>query len=207
MTHSKRTGFLNSNWHGGSAELVCIKCGKLFAVIPSRKNKARCCSLSCWNSYQKEHPASPPNKGVKRKTSCNLAFLICRQCGAIFEVPYSRRTLHSFCTFKCRSEWKRTHYSGSNNPAWLGGKSKEPYPYNWNEISDGIMRRDSYHCMNPRCFNKSTRLDVHHIDYGKANCAPANLITLCDNCHSQAHHDRVRCMNIMHVSNATEAIQ
>ena len=36
----------NPNWAGGNVERICIKCGKKFYVIPSRK-KARYCSRKC----------------------------------------------------------------------------------------------------------------------------------------------------------------
>ena len=52
------------------------------------------------------------------------------------------------------------------------------------------MERDGYKCLNPTCNKTSTRLSLHHIDYDKKNCAPKNLITVCNSCNGKANKDR-----------------
>lgn len=84
--------------------------------------------------------------------------------------------------------------SGSGNPAWKGGISKEPYCQDWTkEYKEFIKERDGYKCLNPYCFKKEGRgseLGVHHINYNKKVCAPENLIAICRSCNVMANKDR-----------------
>ena len=48
------SGGNNPNWKGGLIGKICIFCGSQFEVIYSRKDKAKCCSLPCWNKLQKK---------------------------------------------------------------------------------------------------------------------------------------------------------
>lgn len=56
-------GEMNPNWKGGKVALTCFVCGAGFSVIPSRANKARTCSLACWNQHQKA--VNPPEMKPK----------------------------------------------------------------------------------------------------------------------------------------------
>lgn len=77
--------------------------------------------------------------------------------------------------------------SGSNNPQWLGGKSFEPYGFEFNRRLKKLIRdRDNSKCM--ICNQKGN--NIHHVDYNKRNNNPNNLITLCAHCHGQTHHNR-----------------
>lgn len=84
--------------------------------------------------------------------------------------------------------------SGSGNPNWKGGISKEPYCQDWTKgLKDYVKERDGYKCMNPYCFKKkgnAARLSVHHINYNKKACGPENLITVCLSCNVMANTDR-----------------
>jgi len=105
------------------------------------------------------------------------------------------------------SGWKKGHrcpicadiinsirVSGSGNPAWKGGISKEPYCQDWTkDLKEYIKYRDGYKCMNPYCFKKKGRgseLVVHHINYNKKVCGSENLITICRSCNVMANKDR-----------------
>jgi len=81
---------------------------------------------------------------------------------------------------------------GENSPGWKGGISCNPYCDAWadKEYKESIKERDNYTCQNPDCKNNSNILCVHHIDYDKKNCAPKNLITLCNSCNSRANFNR-----------------
>lgn len=102
---------------------------------------------------------------------------------------------------KNNSMWgkRRADMSGSNHWNWRGGKSFEPYSYEFTEeLKEGIRKRDNYRCQ--ECFRHQDELyrpsgqkyslHVHHIDYDKKNSNSDNLISLCNSCHAQTHFDR-----------------
>lgn len=82
---------------------------------------------------------------------------------------------------------------GNTNPAWKGGISKRPYPFNFDkELKEIIRKRDDYKCRicgvpQEECIRT---LPIHHIDYNKGNINPDNLITLCYSCHGKTMHNR-----------------
>lgn len=82
---------------------------------------------------------------------------------------------------------------GPNNPAWLGGVSREPYAWTFNaELKEEVRRRDDYRCQLcgvPQAECGST-LNVHHGDYDKKNSDPVNLVSLCPCCHSKTNTNR-----------------
>lgn len=74
---------------------------------------------------------------------------------------------------------------GKNNPNYKDGKSKEPYPMNWNDrLKESIRNRDKK-CkicgMSRNIHKKYYKRDllVHHIDRNKNNLNLNNLICLC----------------------------
>jgi len=90
-----------------------------------------------------------------------------------------------------RTWFKKGHepwyLSGSENPAWLGGISFEPYSVDWTEtLKRAIRERDKYRCQECSEYGE----DVHHIDYDKKNNDLENLITLCKKCHGKTNHNR-----------------
>jgi hypothetical protein len=83
--------------------------------------------------------------------------------------------------------------TGSGHYNWQGGVSYEPYCPIWKdkEYLKDIKSRDNNKCLNPSCISKNPNdLTVHHIDYNKKNCDPANLITICRSCNATANYDR-----------------
>ena len=77
--------------------------------------------------------------------------------------------------------------SGSKHYNWKGGKSFEIYGMDWTEtLKRSIRERDNYICQICSLYGN----DVHHIDYTKEHCNPANLITLCRSCHLKTNHNR-----------------
>jgi hypothetical protein len=96
---------------------------------------------------------------------------------------------------KPKSEEHRHNISlgqkGENNHNWNGGSSLFHYPLEWTEdLKKSIRDRDSNECQNPDCDHKSTKLDVHHVDYDKQNCSWFNLITLCSSHHVRTNYNR-----------------
>lgn len=85
-----------------------------------------------------------------------------------------------------------------NNPAWLGGKSFEPYcPKFNNEFKNLIRIRDNFCCLNCGISEQKhiiitrRKLSIHHIDYNKKNTCVQNCCTLCDSCNTKANKNRI----------------
>jgi len=83
--------------------------------------------------------------------------------------------------------------AGDKHPAWLGGISRDPYGWEWNdELREEVRRRDGYGCQKcgvPQAECKR-KLSVHHIDYDKKNNDPVNLLALCLSCHLKTNKNR-----------------
>jgi len=88
-------------------------------------------------------------------------------------------------------------YSGENNPAWLGGKSFEPYTKDFNKsFKEAIKQRDGFMCLkcglreedNKKLFNHS--LNVHHINYDKNLSIKENCCSLYTRCHIETNTNR-----------------
>ena len=78
--------------------------------------------------------------------------------------------------------------SGENNPQWQGGKSLEPYGYEFKrKIRKQVYIRDKYQCQECGVIHEgnSGKLVAHHKDEDKKNCNTDNLITLCRPCHAK----------------------
>jgi hypothetical protein len=82
--------------------------------------------------------------------------------------------------------------SGEGNSQWKGGIACEPYCSIWldKEFKESIKERDNHQCQNPDCWGTGGKLIGHHIDYNKKNCAPSNIITICDSCNGRANFNR-----------------
>jgi 5-methylcytosine-specific restriction endonuclease McrA len=66
-------------------------------------------------------------------------------------------------------------------------KGRNDYPEDWKAIANTIKDYfANWHCENcghPHDPETSHTLTVHHLDGDKANCAPWNLVALCQRCH------------------------
>lgn len=60
----------------------------------------------------------------------------------------------------------------------------------WSWIRKGILDRDNFMCR--ICGNDEDGLNVHHIDYNRANNDSNNLVTLCGDCHRAVHNENYR---------------
>lgn len=92
---------------------------------------------------------------------------------------------------RCPTCWAIS-VSGPGSPHWRGGVSLNGYCDVWldKHFKKEIKNRDGNVCLNPKCYGTSSRLSIHHINYDKKDCRPANLITLCASCNSKANKDR-----------------
>lgn len=86
---------------------------------------------------------------------------------------------------------------GPKSHRWRGGVSNEPYPFEFNDVLKGeIRKRDEHTC---QCCGMTEEehlivygipLHVHHIDYDKKNCDKNNLNSLCKACNSRVNFNR-----------------
>ena len=87
--------------------------------------------------------------------------------------------------------------SGENHPQWQGGISSEPYGVEFNDVlREQVRERDNHTCQICGIGESGYKLHIHHIDYNKENNNPANLITLCINCHPKTNHNREFWQNL-----------
>jgi HNH endonuclease. len=180
-----RFGSENPNWKGGERILACMVCRSEFQVRPCRAAKAKCCSLKCWNDFQK---ASNSTKGIRKKEWVEK---VCRWCSQTFELPPARARVVHFCSRKCQFTWRSERHSGERNPNWNGGTRSEEYPASFYDIRRKILHRDGFTCAVPMCRSTSSKVCVHHIDYDKKNCVETNLISACPSCNSRANFSRL----------------
>jgi hypothetical protein len=78
------------------------------------------------------------------------------------------------------------------DPSIKGEKYQHGEQYGFDNLREYILHRDGHKCQNPHCNNKAkkTILQVHHLGYWKEDRTdrPANLITLCSQCHTPKNH-------------------
>jgi len=166
----------------------CIICGKFYWIFKCRIKTAKTCSPKCQLKYLHQ---------------CNdkKIYVICAFCGKKKKVYPARLTAFSnrknfFCDFNCMAAFRL----GSNNPAWNGGGSFEPYPVEFNEkLKYKIRQRDNFTCQIIECGIKENGKAhaVHHIDYDKNNCRDENLITLCISCNTKVNYNRQEWKNLL----------
>lgn len=81
--------------------------------------------------------------------------------------------------------------TGEGNPAWLGGKSYEPYSETFSPaLRRRIRERDNFTCQ--LCFvpENGRKHAVYHIDYDKKNSRDENLTLLCIKCNTRVNKSR-----------------
>jgi len=153
-------------------EKICLVCGKKFKVYPNRKDKAKYCSCKCYW------------RAMKDKMPSNINILIAS--------PPWNKGKHTGLVPK--SAYKK----GDKHVYWQGGISFEPYSVGFNKkLKLKIRRRDNFTCQECGYTEKQLGyiLNIHHIDYDKKNDKEKNLISLCNNCHSQTNFNRENWTN------------
>ncbi len=210
------------NHHSKGKKLVpritkkCKYCQKLKTNLPYMMKNFKFCSTSCSGKYNNINGKVGFKKGNiahnKGKTKNNYEPL--KRVGE--KVSKTRRRLIKEGKLKSWSRnltketdirifrmaqklkgRKRPELTGDKNPAWVGGKSFEVYPKEFNdELKQKIRNRDWDTCH--FCFMTNTfsleknwgNLTIHHIDYDKMNCDKNNLITLCRKCNANVNGRR-----------------
>ena len=80
------------------------------------------------------------------------------------------------------------------NPQIEGEQYQKGEQLGFANLREYILHRDGHKCQNPDCENKSKQpiLQVHHLGFWKLppdrTDRPANLVTLCDQCHTSKNH-------------------
>lgn len=179
-------------YRGRETLIPCAYCGELYNCSPSEQAKGmKCCSKEC--RIKNGYGGAPkgenhPNWQGKRRDA------ICENCSTPFvSILHPETGWSRFCGRKCKGKAHSLLMEGENNKWWKGGKSREPYPIEFNNrLRKAIRERDNYICQLCGVLesNLSRKLDIHHIDYCKENLLPKNLLALCRSCNSKVNHNR-----------------
>ena len=159
-------------------KIECKYCGKVFEALESQSKGKKYCSKECYTNWM--------GPQIKR---------MCLVCNKEFHIkPASINNGEGkYCSRKCYAIWQGENQRGENNQCWRGGKSREPYNWDFSpELKEKIRKRDNYICRMLGCnaIQSNKKFPIHHIDYNKQNNEPENLITLCHSCHSKTNHNR-----------------
>lgn len=171
----------------------CVTCGKAFHAIPSyiKRGPVKYCSRKCM--------------GMNRRHNIKKVCLICGKI-IILQKNQFKGEAGKYCSYKCyhralKDLMKNNKYfgskkdwSGKNSSSWLGGKSFNIYPKEFdNYLKEKIRERDRYRCQicGVPQIECNGRLHIHHINYKKTDCNINNLISLCRPCHSKTRVNRM----------------
>jgi len=159
---------------GAPSHLKGIKKSEEFKRKVSMSMKGR----APWNK------GKPRDQNTKNKISQNL---LGRYSGEKNPFYGKKHKVESIAKIKAN----HADVSRENNPAWLGGKSYEPYGIEFNqELKVRIRQRDNFTCQLCQIKEQGRAHDVHHIDYNKRHNLDDNLITLCHLCHHKTNINR-----------------
>jgi hypothetical protein len=161
------------NFKGGKSRFPnCKDCG----IRMSRLDAIRCkkCDLKF-------------RKGINGRNYKGLELPKCIDCNKKLSRKTAKRCVKCNVIF-----WK---LNPRKHPAYIHGKSKEPYAFGFTrELKVKIRKRDNHTCKlcNKQIISNTKEyfLAVHHIDYDKNNCKEDNLISLCGGCNSKVNHNR-----------------
>lgn len=150
-------------------EVTCQQCGSTFNTKPNyvARGYGKFCSRECSSESQK--------KG--QQVSC--AF-----CGAgVYKTKkdFNKASVH-FCNKSCAGRFRKREKSGH----WRGGRGE------YRRIAFEHHGKKCEHCSYDE---RTTLLDVHHIDSNRNNNDPSNLMVLCVLCHAAVTRRLARIEN------------
>lgn len=150
---------------------------------------------------------------LRKETWAELqAFGNCHSCGVKFTIKHirCRKTTQDgliFCSSRCRANHVWSIEADPN-----GTSEPPPIPWHFNNIMPFIVKRDKHRCR--QCGAKETdmehgswesfsgtihkvyrsNLEVHHIQFRSQGGSdhPANLITLCHDCHTNITREKFK---------------
>lgn len=163
-------------------------CGEKFSPVGSRGRKRSYFSPGCSlrvNCYMKQPGAINPFKGL-RHTEETRKILSEK---ASIPKPYLRGSGNGM-----------SGRTGVTNPNWKGGSSAERQRLyasaDWKELVRIVRARDGCNCRKCGKAKWGINLHLHHIKpwatYPDLRFDPDNIITLCRDCHIEAHRKGVR---------------
>lgn len=150
--------------------------------------------------------------GVAEKISKSLKEYIVQNPGiragennGFFGKKHSEETIEHWKTTKA-GKWAYTREQKEkqtkNTPKkdkhhnWHGGISNGEYGLEFNkELKEQLKSSYKHRCQ--LCDATDVDLDVHHIDYNKANNNTSNLIPLCKQCHGKTNYNRTYWQDLL----------
>mgnify|MGYP001167295144 CR=1 FL=1 len=156
----------NTGKYGGGKCVFCASAGKNNGMFGKKRR-----DLAKRNKLNRKHPMN-----------------FCPDCGKEIQHGYKHCRKHSSIAQRGQKRPKQSvAMTGKNNPGYIHGEGKFPYPMKFNKkLKEQIRKRDNYKCQ--ICGKKGNH--VHHIDYDKNNCNPNNLIVLCHDHHMKTNFNR-----------------
>lgn len=101
----EKDGARNPNWKGGDFEKVCERCAAPFTVKYGRKDRARFCSLPCFNLWQAEHKVGlgkkRPGTGRKGIPRVPRISIPCESCGTEMVLAQGQAGRRKYCSAAC----------------------------------------------------------------------------------------------------------
>jgi DNA-directed RNA polymerase subunit RPC12/RpoP len=156
----------------------CQDCGKKISSTSALYGLGRCNSCARKILYKKNLDFGRGINHGRFKDGRTLKKYYCIDCNK--EINWQNQLTGRKRCKSCSKKGKLSHF-------YIDGKSREPYPQEFNEsLKNKIRKRDNYIC---QVCNRQGRA-VHHIDYNKFNCKDINLITLCNKCNLKANANR-----------------
>jgi len=159
------------------------------------KNRAR--ARAYWAANKEKHRASSRAYQAANKVKCSAYdrayYAAHRPEGCLSRGLANRGKKRSPATLAKMSAAHKGIQAGPKNPRWQGGISAVGYSWKFNdELKAEVRRRDGHRCQLcgvSQCECKRA-LEVHHVDYDKANSDPVNLVSLCPSCHGRTNSNR-----------------
>ncbi len=180
-----------AHWGSGERRVAeCATCGKEFTRKPSQleKYESNYCSRAC-----RAVGIVGPNLKLRQGQ-----WLPCKMCDKPVWRTSATLQRYTYCSRQCANKdpdmraREKPNMQGPKHFRWRGGISFLPYAPGWTpRLRESIRERDGNTCRicgfapEPEVAGE---LVIHHIDWGKTNHDPSNLMTLCRGCHARLHH-------------------
>lgn len=154
-------------------EKTCGYCGKSFSRRPSKY-----CSKVCGYLAIARARSGASGPDVKRQ---------CKNCGAVFMVPWYRRS-RTVCSLRCvhvmagRASAAKVK-TGPRHHSWKGGRTARSYR------RVALVGR-AVACQ--ICGPTDRKLEVHHVNGNPLDNRPSNLQVVCRSCHRKIHRTHER---------------
>jgi hypothetical protein len=176
-----KTGANNPAYRGGTVTLQCQWCGNPHVQKQGAAKRVKCCSQACATNLRWHTDAFGTRK--------LLTMRACKHCKKQFK-PFFHGS--QYCDKTCASAAHAYRMQGKGNGRYVHGQALRKYPPGWTRTHKAQIRARDGDCCQicGRGPDGNRALDVHHINYDKADLQPGNLITLCRFCHGKMHGNK-----------------